>query len=236
MGKYNILAIDDDAAALDLYVAAMEDSDYTLATAASGAAGITLARTHRPDLIFLDLMMPVMNGIETLECLRDFLPNVPVYIVTAFDRSLGNLISSERTETLAFEVCCKPISATELRQIADGNLLGMAQLTATTPAEAVPTEQKLDLRLYIIGQTVNSMRAQENIKIVLQAWGGPQHLEIVDVIKHQHNATADGIVATPTLIKRHPAPSCRLIGHFSDHGKLMQALGLSAAWSKRTVK
>ena len=177
-----------------------------------------------------------MSGVETLECLRDFLPDVPVYIVTAFDRSLGDLISSEHAEALAFEVCCKPVSAAELRQIADGNLLGMAQLTSATHSETFPTEQILDLRLYITGQTTNSMRAQKNIKAALQAWGGPQHLEIVDIIKHQHGATVDGIVATPTLIKRHPAPSCRLIGHFSDHGKLMQALGLSTAWAKITVK
>lgn len=235
MEKYHILAIDDDAATLDLYTAALEDSDYTFDVAVNGGEGIRLARGHRPDLIFLDLMMPVINGIETLECLRDFLPDVPVYIVTAFDRSLGALISAEHAEALAFEVCCKPVSAAQLRQIADGNFLGMASST-TTPAVTLQPEQKLDLRLYITGQTVNSIRARKNIKTILQVWDGPHYLEIVDIIKYPHRATADGIVATPTLLKLQPSPSSSFIGHFSDHAELMLALGLNTAWAKLTSR
>jgi len=236
MDKCNVLAIDDDAAALDLYKAALEDSDYTLDVATNGGEGIRLAREHCPDLIFLDLMMPVMNGIETLECLRDFLPDVPVYMVTAFDRSLGNLISAEHAEILAFEVCCKPVSATQLRQIADGNLLGIAPLVAATPSMALQAEEALELRLYVTGQTVNSIRASKNIKAVLQAWGGPHNLEIVDLIKYPNRATADGVIATPTLIKLRPVPSCNFIGHFSNHKELMQVLGLNIAWAKLTAE
>lgn len=232
----HILAIDDDIYALELYEAAVEDSEYTLDTAASGSEGIERAKKHTPDLIFLDLMMPVLNGIETLECLRDFLPDVPVYMVTAFDRSLNDLIRPERADDLGFEVCRKPITAAQLRQIADSILQGLAEPTDDAPRPTSHAKQELDLRLYIAGQTSNSIQAQENVKAALQAWGGTYHLEVMDVIKHPRGASADHIVATPTLLKLQPQPACRLIGRFADHAALLKALGLSGAWAKLPPK
>ncbi|HKJ82657.1 MAG TPA: response regulator [Mariprofundaceae bacterium] len=228
----HILAIDDDIYALELYEAAIEDSGYTLDTAQSGREGIECAKALTPDLIFLDLMMPVLNGIETLECLRDFLPKVPVYMVTAFDRSLDDLIRPERANDLAFEVCRKPITAAQLREIADSLLQDPAAAAQPVPEAAVHTGQALDLRLYVAGQTANSVQAQENIRAALKTWGGHYHLEVLDVIKHPRSAAADHIVATPTLLKLDPQPTCRLIGRFADHTALLEALGLSGAWAK----
>ena len=59
--------------------------EYRVFEAHDGAAGLELVRRERPDLVLLDLMMPVMDGFEVLEALKDDedLSDVPVIVVTA---------------------------------------------------------------------------------------------------------------------------------------------------------
>src|SRR5712691_3103317 len=62
-GMKTILIVEDVEFNLDLLVQLLED-DYTILTAADGAAGITLAERARPDLILMDLSLPVIDGWE----------------------------------------------------------------------------------------------------------------------------------------------------------------------------
>lgn len=70
----HILIIDDDASVRETFLAALADRDYELAAAESGAAGLESARRIRPDLVFLDLKMPAMSGVEALKRLHDICP------------------------------------------------------------------------------------------------------------------------------------------------------------------
>ena len=56
-----------------------------IATAADGCAAVALARSLCPDLVLLDLEMPLMGGIETTSCLAQQCPNARVVIVTVHD-------------------------------------------------------------------------------------------------------------------------------------------------------
>ena len=56
-----ILIVEDEALNLDLLVQLLED-DYELISAEDGRAGVELAVAERPDLILMDMSMPVMNG------------------------------------------------------------------------------------------------------------------------------------------------------------------------------
>ena len=58
-----ILIVEDVEFNLDLFVQLLED-DYTILTASDGAAGIALAERARPDLILMDLLLPVIDGWE----------------------------------------------------------------------------------------------------------------------------------------------------------------------------
>ena len=58
-----ILIVEDVEFNLDLLVQLLED-DYTILTASDGAAGIALAERTRPDLILMDLSLPVIDGWE----------------------------------------------------------------------------------------------------------------------------------------------------------------------------
>ncbi|MDE5820180.1 MAG: response regulator [Lachnospiraceae bacterium] len=69
MGK-TILVIDDDAMNLRMAEFLLTKNDYTVRKADSGQKGIEILKTEAIDLTLLDIEMPVMNGIETLERIR----------------------------------------------------------------------------------------------------------------------------------------------------------------------
>jgi chemotaxis response regulator CheB len=59
------------------------EEDYELcAEAENGKQAIELALRHRPDVIILDLSMPVMNGLETAHELKRLMPKVPIILFT----------------------------------------------------------------------------------------------------------------------------------------------------------
>jgi DNA-binding response OmpR family regulator/anti-sigma regulatory factor (Ser/Thr protein kinase) len=80
-----VLAIDDDPMALELVQTVLEPAGYTVLTARTGAEGIALARTHRPDVILLDLVMPELDGFGVLERLSDerTAVGIPIIILTS---------------------------------------------------------------------------------------------------------------------------------------------------------
>lgn len=80
-----ILVVDDVADNIDILQMRLESRGYTVATAADGIEALDKARTLLPDLILLDIMMPRLDGIETVRRLKDDpeLPFIPVILVTA---------------------------------------------------------------------------------------------------------------------------------------------------------
>ena len=65
-----ILVIDDEPSIINLVTAYLQPEGYEVYTASDGNAGLKAARTFKPDLIVLDLMLPGMDGIELLSHLR----------------------------------------------------------------------------------------------------------------------------------------------------------------------
>ncbi len=85
-----VLVVDDDRDIRELLVELLASEGYEVASAADGRRALAEARAHRPDVILLDLMMPVMSGWEfRQEQLRDpGLADIPVVVVTAFEESI----------------------------------------------------------------------------------------------------------------------------------------------------
>jgi CheY-like chemotaxis protein len=62
-----------------------QEENYDLcAEAADGAEAITLALKHRPDLIILDMSMPVMNGLDAARELKRLMPHTPIILFTLY--------------------------------------------------------------------------------------------------------------------------------------------------------
>ena len=67
-----ILVVDDEAALVELVRSYLERAQYEVLTAADGRAALDLARTAQPDLVVLDVMLPILDGIEVCRQLRQF--------------------------------------------------------------------------------------------------------------------------------------------------------------------
>lgn len=81
----DILIIDDDAAIRQLVAAHLESAGHRVRHAENGKIGIEEASKAHPDLIILDINMPVMDGTQVMKALRaaDATANVPVIALSA---------------------------------------------------------------------------------------------------------------------------------------------------------
>ena len=82
---YRILLIDDEADILEFVKYNLEKDGYEVFTASNGAEGLEVALKAKPHLILLDMMMPVLDGIETCKAIRQSptLKNVMVVFLSA---------------------------------------------------------------------------------------------------------------------------------------------------------
>ena len=82
---YRILLIDDEADILEFVKYNLERDGYEVFTASNGAEGLEVALKIKPHLILLDMMMPVLDGIETCKAIRQspVLKNVMVVFLSA---------------------------------------------------------------------------------------------------------------------------------------------------------
>ena len=81
----NILVVDDDEQIRELVELKLTRAGYDVRTAADGGAGLAAAKALRPSLVVLDIGMPLVNGIEVCERLRDApaTADVPIILLTA---------------------------------------------------------------------------------------------------------------------------------------------------------
>ncbi|RDH84835.1 MAG: diguanylate cyclase [endosymbiont of Galathealinum brachiosum] len=82
-----LLVIDDDIVVRSMLMKALQKQGFDTIEAPNGAEGVELFRQHRPDLVLLDVLMPVMNGFETCQEMRSLDPDrtVPIIMLTGLD-------------------------------------------------------------------------------------------------------------------------------------------------------
>src|SRR5438270_8601710 len=85
MARGRVLIVDDEETIRVLCRLNLELDDYEVLEAADGESGLAIARAEKPDVIFLDVMMPVMDGWEALVRLKadDATAGIPVVMLTA---------------------------------------------------------------------------------------------------------------------------------------------------------
>jgi two-component system response regulator (stage 0 sporulation protein F) len=79
-----ILLVDDEADFRQLMTFWLKSKGYSVTTATDGKNAIQIVKKEAPDIIFLDLRMPVMDGVEVLKRIRRFNKDVPVIVISAY--------------------------------------------------------------------------------------------------------------------------------------------------------
>lgn len=109
---YGLLIVDDQPGVRRLLYEAFTDEGYRVRMAGGGQEALKLVSQEIPDMILLDIKMPVMNGLETLEELRKIDPDMPVLLMTAY----GELEVVEKAKKLgARHYIIKPFDLNEVR-------------------------------------------------------------------------------------------------------------------------
>jgi len=77
-----ILIVEDTELNVDLLTQLLEE-DYTLLVARDGAEGVSLAREKNPDLILMDISLPILDGYEATRQIRETLKSIPIIGLSA---------------------------------------------------------------------------------------------------------------------------------------------------------
>jgi CheY-like chemotaxis protein len=84
-----ILLVDDDASLMTVFATTLKGKGYEVVTAVSGQEGINKAKTEKPDLIFLDQVLPDIQGNEILKTLKNDLgtKEIPIAMLSNFGQN-----------------------------------------------------------------------------------------------------------------------------------------------------
>jgi len=81
--KIHVLLIDDELDFLEVISSWLSSKGYETSNARNGKEAISVIKSSRPDIVFVDFRMPIMDGIETLVNIRKFDKEIPVIMLTA---------------------------------------------------------------------------------------------------------------------------------------------------------
>jgi DNA-binding response OmpR family regulator len=82
MNKIKILLIDDEIEFTSTLAERLELRGFAVKTADNGESGIELVKNESFDILVIDLMMPGINGLETLKQIKMFNPQIPIILLT----------------------------------------------------------------------------------------------------------------------------------------------------------
>lgn len=113
MAAGKILIVEDDRDIVEMVEYNLKEEGYDTVSALNGESGITLARKHRPDLIVLDIMLPVIDGFDVCKTLKhqEITADIPIIILSAKSQETDKVVGLELG---ADDYITKPFSPREL--------------------------------------------------------------------------------------------------------------------------
>lgn len=129
---FKILVIDDEWSVLKSVRIWLESAGFIVSTATSGFDGMQVAEAIKPDLVLLDISMPLMSGLAALRTLRanPVMKGVPIIIITGDSEMDGRRLSDKG----ASGILRKPFGRTELLNSINRIFRQHTQETDTHPA------------------------------------------------------------------------------------------------------
>ena len=221
MKKFHVLVVDDEQRILNFLSSKLRASGYEVFTASNGAEALEQVQAQEPDLVMLDVMMPKMDGFETLKEIRS-LSSVPVIILSAKGANADKI---KGLDLGADDYLAKPFSPDELVARIEAVRLRLA------PAEKRKTHEQLSLgdltidfkkRLVIVrGEEVRLTRIEwlllselaQNAgslmlygELLTRIWG-PEYRDDVQILRTWISRLRDKVESdpnNPTLIRTIP--------------------------------
>jgi two-component system alkaline phosphatase synthesis response regulator PhoP len=213
--SHKVLVVDDESDILELLEYNLIKEGYEVKTAQDGKTAVEKARKFQPQLILLDIMMPIQDGVETCRQLRENPESANAFIIFLTARS------EEYSEVAAFEngaddYITKPIKPRALMsrinayfrrdikkqndssKITIGNLtIDRTSYTVTVEGKQVSLPKKEFELLYFLAQNPNKVFNRDDL--LLNIWGSDVYVlaRTVDVhIRKVREKVGDGYIST----------------------------------------
>jgi two-component system nitrogen regulation response regulator NtrX len=154
--KSRILVIDDEAAIRDSLRMILEYEGYEFLGAATGQDGLAVAEREAPDLVFLDIKMPGMDGLEVLQRLRTAHETLPVVMISGH-ATVSTAV--EATRLGAFDFIEKPL-ASERVLVTIRNALDRSRLAD----ENRSLKRVMEVRHQIVGESAALKKVTEAVR------------------------------------------------------------------------
>jgi len=116
-----LLIVDDNAGVCRLLFELFSDEGYIVETAQNGAEALKKVSARTPSLILLDVKMPGMNGLETLDKIKKLVPDIPVVMMTAYTEL--DTVMAAKDDGLIQHYMSKPFDLNEIRRMVKEILL-----------------------------------------------------------------------------------------------------------------
>jgi len=200
MARPRVLVVDDSVVARRLVSKAIaaDGTIEVVGTAADGRIALTQIERLRPDALTLDLDMPVMDGLETVEAIRERWPHLPVIMVSTYTVR-GAQVTLDALALGANDYVVKPsggASPTEaMARIHDDlvpRILALCPHAATPPAEGTPAAEPIAI-------TSRGPSARVDVVAIAVSTGGPTALGSL-------LADLPATLPVPVLIVQHMPP------------------------------
>ena len=114
MNNPMILVIEDDAPVRNLIVTTLKTHDYRYLTAKNGAEAILMAASHNPDVLFLDLGLPDMDGIDVIRQVRTW-SNLPIIVISSSDGGGDRSVYTNGRLRIDYSAGCAYLDGEELK-------------------------------------------------------------------------------------------------------------------------
>lgn len=138
MNNAVILVVEDDIPVRNLIVTTLKTHEYRYLTAKNGSEAVMAASSHNPDVVFLDLGLPDMDGIEVIRQIRSW-SNMPIIVISARSEDADKI---EALDAGADDYLTKPFSVEEL----------LARLRATMRRLSLMNSDGADRSVYTNGK------------------------------------------------------------------------------------
>jgi putative nucleotidyltransferase with HDIG domain len=192
----HILVVDDEEAILEVVSTMLESRGYKCTALSNGRAAQEFVRRQTPDLVLVDTIMPEMGGIQLLDWLRSFDPEVPVIMVTAI-HDISTALQAIRRG--AYDYILKPFEKDQLFH-AVGRAWQHRQLVTENKNYQINLQQEVEGKTAELTNALDLLT--QSYDDTLEALGSALELKDVETNGHSQRVTA----YTISIAKNVPVP------------------------------